>query len=303
MMLYKRSNRKESYSNMNILVTGGTGTVGSRLVPELLNRGAFVRILSRNPDNYHDDNRDVEWVRGDLENPESLANAFKQVDAVFLLLGMAKSETSQGLAAVDAARRAGVSKIVFLSTPMMEHMLHIPHIRSKIEVEEAIKQSGMHYTILRPNNFYQNDNWFREAILKYGVYPQPIGSVGLNRVDVGDIAHAAANALILDGYEGKEYPLNGPEALTGTMIAETYSRHIGSPIQYAGDDLEAWYRQAVASMPEWLAQDYRVMYECFQSYGCLATEQDFASQRELLRREPLSFDAFVQETVTGWNQP
>lgn len=185
---------------------------------------------------------------------------------------------------------------------MHEHMLHIPHIKGKIGIEEAIKQSGIKYTILRPNNFFQNDIWFQEAVMNDGVYPQPLGPVGLHRVDAGDIAYAAANALLLDGYENKEFPLNGPEALTGDAIAETYALHIGKAVRYAGDDLDAWYRQAIKAMPEWLAQDFRVMYEAFQKQGCLGTEQDFMRQRELLLREPRSFDEFVAETVARWKQ-
>ncbi|MFC5468285.1 SDR family oxidoreductase [Cohnella suwonensis] len=285
---------------MKILVIGGTGTVGSQLVSELLSRKASVRILTRDSSKYQHMNRTIDWVQGDLEVPGSFEKAFEQVDAVFLLNGLAQTETSQGIIAVDAARKAGVPKIVYLSVPMHAHMTHIPHIKSKIGVEEAIKQSGMKYTIIRPNNFFQNDNWFREAILQYGIYPQPLGSVGLNRVDVGDIAYAAANALLMGGYEGKEYPLNGPEVLTGEAIAEAYSRHAGTAVRYAGDNLDAWYQQAVTTMPEWLAQDFQVMYAAFQKFGCLGTEQDFIRQQELLQREPRSFDAFVSETVARW---
>jgi len=287
---------------MKILVTGGTGTIGSHLVPELLKRRASVRILSRDPQHSRHRYENVEWAQGNLEAPNSLGQAFEQVDAVFLLLGMSQTETTQGVAAVQAAKQAGVRKIVFLSVPMHEHMLHIPHIKGKIGIEEAIKQSGMAYTILRPNNFFQNDLWLQEAVMQYGVYPMPFGSVGLHRIDAEDIAYAAANALLLDGYENREFPLVGPEALTGETIAETYALHIGRAIQYAGDDLDAWYQQAVHAMPEWLAQDFRVMYEAFQKQGCLGTEQDFMRQRELLLREPRSFDDFVAETVALWNQ-
>lgn len=285
---------------MNVLVIGGTGTVGSQLVSELIDRKASVRILTRDPSKARHTDWNVEWVQGDLEAPDSVARAFAQVDAVFLLNGLSKTETSQGIAAIEAAKKAGVPKVVYLSTPMDEPMLQIPHIRSKIGVEEAIKRSGMNYTILRPNNFFQNDYSFREAIIQYGVYPQPLGSIGLHRVDVSDIAFAAANALLLDGYDGKEYPLYGPEALTGEATAETYSRYTGTPVRYAGDDLDTWYRQAVTMMPEWLAQDFRVMYACFQKHGCLGKEQDFNRQQQLLQREPRSFDAFVAETVACW---
>jgi len=286
---------------MKITVIGGTGTVGSQLVSELLKREASVRILVRDPEKYRQSHSSsIEWFRGDLEAPESLEGAFEGQDAVFLLTSMAQNETSQGITAVTAIKKAGVPKVVLLSAPIPKHMQHIPHIKSKIEIEDALKRSGIAYTILRPNNFYQNDYWFQEAIQTYGVYPQPIGSVGLHRVDVGDIAYAAANALLLSRYAGKEYPLYGPEALTGEVTADIYRRLMGTDVRYAGDDLHAWYGQAIQTMPEWLAHDYRVMYECFQKSGCLGTEYDFAKQRELLLREPRSFEDFVAETVAKW---
>ncbi|CAH2713111.1 NAD(P)H azoreductase [Neobacillus rhizosphaerae] len=285
---------------MNILVIGGTGTVGSQVVLELLSRKASVRILTRNPSKNQHKYMNSEWIKGDLEVPESLEGNFDQLDAVFLLTGMSQTETIQGVTAVKAARKAGVPKIVYLSAPMNESMLHIPHIKSKIGIEEEIKRSGMDYTILRPNNFFQNDYVFRDAILKDGIYPQPLGSVGLNRIDVVDIAYAAANALLLNGYEEKEYPIYGSEVLTGDGIAETYSRHTGTPVRYIGDDLDAWYQLAITMMPQWLAQDFCVMYKSFQSFGCLGTDQDFILQKELLLREPKSFEAFVAETVTRW---
>lgn len=288
---------------MKIMVIGGTGTVGSQLVPELLKREASIRILARDPEKYrHNHSSGIEWFRGDLEAPESLEGAFDGQDAVFLLTSMAQNETSQGIAAVTAAKEARVSKIVLLAAPIAKQMQHIPHIKSKIEIEDAIKRSGIAYTVLRPNNFFQNDYWFQEAIQTYGVYPQPIGSVGLHRVDVGDIAFAAANALLLSGYEGQEYPIYGPEALSGEATADIYRKHMGADVRYAGDDLDAWYAQAIKAMPEWLAHDYRVMYECFQKFGCLGTEQDFMRQRELLLREPRTFEDFVAETVVKWRK-
>ncbi|MGJ7921710.1 SDR family oxidoreductase [Neobacillus sp. LXY-4] len=287
---------------MNILVIGGTGTVGSQVVSELLKRKATVSILTRDPSKITYKHLNSEWIQGDLEVPESLAGTFDQFDAVFLLTSMSQTETSQGVTAVKEARKAGVRKIVYLSAPMYESMLHIPHIKSKIGIEEEIKKSGIDYTILRPNNFFQNDYWFRDAILKEGVYPQPLGSVGLNRIDVGDIAYAAANALLFNGYEGIEYPIYGSQVLTGEAIAETYSRHTGTTVRYIGDDLDSWYQQAIKTMPEWLARDYCVMYECFQRFGCLGTEQDFILQKTLLQREPRSFDDFVADTVARWKK-
>lgn len=213
---------------------------------------------------------------------------------------LSHTETEQAVAAVEAAKKAGVKKIVYLSVPIMEDNKHIPHFKSKIPIEEAIRQSGMAYTLLRPNNFYQNDYWYRDVILGYRIYPQPIGSIGLNRVDARDIAEAAANALLLDGYEGKEYPVVGSEPLTGHSIANIYSRILGEEIRFGGDDLDAWFEQARTVLPEWMAEDLKIMYQYFQYKGMVASERDFELQGEILKREPLSFEAFVAETAAIW---
>ena len=106
-------------------------------------------------------------------------------------------------------------------------------------------------TILRPNNFYQNDYWFKDVLLQHGVYPQPIGDVGLHRVDVRDIAEAAAVALTTSGHEGQTYDLVGPEAHTGESTAQAWARALGRPIVYGGNDLEAWEKQSLQYMPDW----------------------------------------------------
>lgn len=285
---------------MNVLVVGGTGTVGSQVTANLVKRGAGVRVLTRNTDAANRFPGSVSICPGDLETPDTLETAFHQADAVFLLNALSPTETVQGLTAVESAKRAGVKKIVYLSVPMPEDSKHIPHFKSKIPIEEAIRQSGAMYTILRPNNFYQNDYSFREAILSYRIYPQPIGSIGLNRVDVRDIAEAAVNALLLDGYEGKEYPIIGPDPLTGNSIADIYSRILGEEIRYGGDDLDAWFEQARTVLPEWMAKDFKIMYQYFQDKGLVATESDFELQHEILNREPLSFEEFVTEATAQW---
>ena len=105
---------------------------------------------------------------------------------------------------MDAAVAAGIRRIVYLSVHQADKALGIPHFVCKLPIEGVIRASGVEYTILHPNNFYQNDLAMRDAI-RAGVYPQPLGSVGLHRVDVRDIAEAAAIALTEAGHSGKTF--------------------------------------------------------------------------------------------------
>lgn len=285
---------------MKTLVMGGTGTVGSNVVAGLMSKGVNVLCMTRSEDNLKKLPGGVEGRLGDLEKPDSLSAAFKGAEALFLLIAVSQTETEQGLAAVEAARSAGIGKIVYMSVPIPEDSKHIPHFKSKIPIEEAVRKSGIAYTILKPNNFFQNDYWFQEAIMSYGVYPQPIGSKGQNRVDVRDIADAAVNALTTSSHDGREYSLHGPDSLTGEDVAAVFSRHFGREIKYGGDDLDAWSQQAKAMLPEWMVNDFRIMYQYFQDKGFNASEAELARQPEVLGHQPRSFDAFVAELVSAW---
>ncbi|MBK9167602.1 MAG: NmrA family NAD(P)-binding protein [Bryobacterales bacterium] len=281
-----------------ILVTGSTGTVGSAVTQALLAAGHAPRVMLRDPKKPVPAGCTV--VQGDLQRPETLAEAFAGSDTLFLLTALAQDEAEQGLAGVEAAKKAGFRRIVYMTVHALDSALYIPHFGSKKPAVDAIEASGLEYVLLEPNNFYQNDHWFRDAILEYGVYPQPIGSAGLSRVDVRDIADAAVSALTRPLGGDLRCPLVGPDALTGPQVAEVYADLLGKPVVYGGDDLEAWGAQASQMMPEWLVHDLKIMYGHFQEHGLKATEQDLAIQEKYLGHAPRPFAAFAREAVAAW---
>jgi uncharacterized protein YbjT (DUF2867 family) len=282
------------------LVFGGTGTVGSNVVRELVARGEKVRVVSRNSDVTKKVPQGVETVVGDLTNPSTYSAMFAGVDNVFLLNAVTMNELHEGLVGVVESVRANVKKVVYLSVHQADAGVAVPHFAAKVGIERAIKDSGLTYTILRPNNFYQNDYWFQEAISKLGVYPQPYGDVGVSRVDVRDIAEVAAIALTQKGHENKTYNLVGPKPINGNATAEIYGRAIGKKVTYGGNDLEAWEKQALAMMPAWMVWDFKVMFKLFQTKGLLGTENDLQVMTKVLGHAPRSFDAFVTEWVQSW---
>lgn len=283
---------------MKILVTGGTGTVGSEVVLELLRRNADVSVLTRDVTKALPDG--AKAVEGNLLEVESVRRVFNGIDAVFLLNPVSQTEASEALMAITAMRTAGVKRVVYLSVHDVTSAPWLPHFGSKIGVEEAIRQSGMAYTILRPNNFYQNDYWFKDVLLQYGVYPQPLGSAGLSRVDVRDIAEAAAIALTTTGHEGETYDLIGPEVVTGESTARAWSEALGKPITYGGDDLDAWEKVQVSYLPHWMVFDFREMYLHFQQTGLKASQEAIDRQTRMLGHPPRPFAAFAAETAKAW---
>ncbi len=287
---------------MKTLVIAGTGTVGSQIVSRLAERGSEVVVMTREVEKQAALASGVEGLVANLADPPSLQKVFAGVDSVVLIVPVHPDETKHGEFAVRAAKKAGVKKIVYMSVFMPPGSNLIPHFASKIPVEQAIKQSGMAYTILRPNNFFQNDLALRDAILTYGVYPQPIGLIGVNRVDVRDIADLAVLSLTEPRHERKTYNVHGPDKLTGKDVARIYGRHVGSEVNYFGDDLESWAEQVQQILPAWMVHDFRIMYKYFQDQGMPAAEADLVELQKALGRPLRKFDDFVSETVTLWKE-
>lgn len=285
---------------MSILVTGGTGMVGSHLVRELLSRAADVRVLTRDKGKASRLPAEVTAVEGNLQEVATVRRVFDGVDKVFLVNTVSPTESSEAHLALTAMRSAAVKHVVYLSVQHADKAAWLPHFGAKVGVEEGLKASGIPYTILRPNNFNQNDYWLKDAILQHGVYPQPIGDVGVSRVDVRDIAEAAAIALTARGHEGQTYDLVGPDEMTGTRTAAIWSRALGRPVSYAGNDLDAWEKQSLQFMPDWMVYDFRMMFEFFQKNGLKASTEAISRQTRLLGHPPRDFETFAAETAAAW---
>jgi len=284
---------------MSIAAIGGTGTVGSEVVRRLSDRGAPVRVLTRSPDEREGPDG-VEYVAGDLEEKETLSPFMDGAETLYLLTPLHPDERELGRRAVEAAVEADVGYVVFHTVHRVHEIPEAPHFHSKIEIQKDLDDSGIPHALVMPNNYFQNDLWFREPIVEHGVYPQPIGSAGLSRVDVGDIAEITVNALLDRSHAGSEIPAVGPDVLTAEACADILSRHLGRDVAYAGSDLDAWAQQAREMLPDWMVEDFRIMYAHFQTRGLAATPRELELQAEVLGREPRSYDDFAAELAERW---
>lgn len=284
---------------MSTLVIGGTGSVGSRVVKNLLGRGAQVSVLSRNSG----DGRipaGASPVIADLREPNTAQKAFKGIDSVFMLNAAGISETYEGVIGVLLAARAGVKRFVYMSSFQIESTAFLPlGGATKLPIENAVKISGIPFTILRPNNFFQNDLWYRDSIAGKGIYPQQIGLKGMHRVDVGDIAEVATNVLTSAGHEGKTYNIVGLEALTGPSTAASWAKALGRDVRYGGNDTSTYERDH-AFMGSGLVFPYRIFLEFYQEHGLIASAQDIETMQQLLGRSPRSHEAFARDTAREW---
>jgi uncharacterized protein YbjT (DUF2867 family) len=285
---------------MKVLVTGGTGNVGGAVVAELLKRGAKVRVLARKQPDTSRVPAGAEVAIGDLLDPVSLEKAVDGVDKLFLLNAVVTDELTQALIAYGIAKRAALKHVTYLSVFKVEQFRDVPHFASKLAVEGALREFGIPYTVLRPGYYIQNDENLKDALIGPGIYPMPIGDVGIAAVDTRDIAEAAAISLTEDGHEGKTYDLVGPTLISGPGNAAIWSRLLGKEIKYTGHNFDQWEQQMRKSMPNWSAYDLRMMFQGYFDRGFVSTETEVNRITTLLGHAPRSYEAFAAETSQRW---
>ncbi|TYB44911.1 SDR family oxidoreductase [Actinomadura chibensis] len=284
---------------MKVFVTAGTGVVGTALTAELRSREAEVSVLTRDADKAAALPAGVRGVVGDLLDFELVRTEFAAADAVFLNLPVGAEELYQGILAVDAAKRAEVKHLVYLSAQDVETMVTAPYCAGKATIEQALKDSGVPYTIIRRGELMQNDIGAKQ-MLDMGIYGIPFGEIGVSRVDVRDVAEAAAIVLTTPGHLGETYTVTGPEPVTGRFVAETWKRVLDSEVAYVGDDLDSCWQILNQMMPSHIARDIWLMYEHYDHHGHVAAEDDVVRATKLLGHPPRSFTEFAEETAAAW---
>ncbi|KVE77888.1 SDR family oxidoreductase [Burkholderia vietnamiensis] len=282
---------------MTILVTGATGRVGRQVVQQLVERGASVRALVRDPSKA-DFPAAASVVQGDMLDIDSLRNAYSGVRTLFLLNGVAGDEFTQALIALNLARDAGIERVVYLSVLHANRFVDVPHFAVKFGAERMIEQLGFSATILRPAYFMDNERMVRDVIVGHGVYPMPIGGKGVAMVDVRDIAEVAALELIRRNDAPGKLPVEtidlvGPDTLTGEQLAGIWSEILGRPVAYGGDDPSAFENNLATFMPKWMAYEMRLMAQRYVSDGMVPQSGAVERLIEILGRPLHTYRAFA----------
>jgi uncharacterized protein YbjT (DUF2867 family) len=283
-----------------ILITGGTGTVGSVLLEKLVAADANVRALVRTPSKAERIKASgIEAVLGDLDKPETLLAALDGVDKVFLLTSPSERQAELERNVITAARSAGVSHIVKLSAfgagPDTPPLIHNHYL-----IEQEIESAGIPFTHLRPNGFMQNILMSAPTIKEKGLFYGPLGETKVSYVDARDIAAVAAATLTKVGHQGKAYEITGPQALSNKEVAQEFSSVLGKDVQYVDVPLEASRSSMLGlGMNAWLVDRLIGLFEFYRD-GRAAKITDVV--REVTGQEPITFRQFVREHVESFEK-
>ncbi|MER6578357.1 NAD(P)H-binding protein [Nonomuraea sp. NPDC001023] len=206
---------------MRVLVTGATGNVGRHVTAGLVEAHIQVRALTRNPGRARLPGAEV--VQGDLTEPDSVP--FDGVDRMFLF-----PEPSTAKEIVERAKRAGVRRIVVLSSGAVsggfDTTFHPP-------VEQAVQESGLEWTHLRPGEFAANKlSLWGPSIRAERLVRDANPDAAWFPVHERDVADVALKALLEEGHHGQAYDINGPELISLRGQVRAIADALGEEVRF-----------------------------------------------------------------------
>ncbi|GAA2251853.1 MULTISPECIES: SDR family oxidoreductase [Kitasatospora] len=314
---------------LRCLVTGATGYLGGRLVPELLAAGYTVRCLVRDPGRLRDHpwRAQVETATGDVTRPDTLAGAFEGVDLAYYLvhsLGTGPGFEARDRAAAQAfgaaAERAGVRRIVYLgglqpSDVPAERLS--PHLRSRAEVGRILRESGVPTAELRAAVIIGSGSASFE-MLRYLTERLPVMvtpswvDTRIQPIAVRDVLRLLTGAARLPGDVNRTFDIGGPEILTYRQMMDRYARVAGLrrrvivPVPVLTPRLSSHWVGLVTPVPGSLA---RPLVESLR-HEVVCTEHDLARYLPDPPGAPIGFDESVRlalkrirdaEVATRWS--
>lgn len=287
-----------------ILITGSSGTIGSQLVSRLVTKPNIdIKIATRSAHRPSFEGvalgqgTKVESVLFDYDKPDTMRSALTGVDRLFLLTPGVENQVAVASTLVDLAKSLGVKHVVKLSAYGAEIEPGIQLGRWHRAVEKHIEQSGVAWTHLRPNNFFENFiNYYPPQ--KDGNIYLPWGAGACSFVGGNDVADVAANVLTSSGHEGMAYSLTGPDAFTIKQAASAIAEVTGRQVTYV-DIPEVAARNAMVEMglEAWFIESMMELHRANKEGR--ASDVNDAVPR-LLGRKATPFLAFAKQHAAAW---
>ncbi|MFF4243039.1 SDR family oxidoreductase [Streptomyces sp. NPDC001822] len=293
---------------LRCLVTGASGYIGGRLVPELLEAGHRVRCLARSPEKLRDYpwTGDVEVTKGDVTDADSVAAAMRDIDVAYYLVhalaggpGFEKTDREAARVFGEQARAAGVGRIVYLGglTPDDVPARELsPHLRSRAEVGRILLDSGVPTTVLRAAVIIGSGSASFE-MLRYLTERLPVMvtpswvSTRIQPISVRDVLRYLVGSAHMPADVNRAFDIGGPDVLTYRHMMEQYARVAGLrrvilPVPMLSPGLSSIWIGAVTPVPRQLA---RPLAESLR-YEVVCGEHDITQYVPDGPGQPFSFD-------------
>ena len=281
-----------------VLVTGATGNIGRRLIPQLASRPdvtvrALVRSLNHRTPLVA---AGAELVPGCFEDPGMVRRAMQGIDTLVLITPAGPSAVEQASVALAAARDAGVRKIVRISSFNAAYGGPSELTRQHGRTDGEIRSFGLAYTILRASFFMQNLCFLsaRSLVRESRIY-SGTGDGRFSMVDLRDVVDCAEESVMSESADNKTFTLTGAESISFQEIADRLSTMMGRSIGY------------VPVFPEWMEHSVRalghsawygrVMADLSRAYSENWGDVITGDVALITGHQPRSFDRFAREVL------
>jgi NAD(P)H dehydrogenase (quinone) len=284
-------------NKIDVLVTGGTGNVGSRALKSLLaNKTLKVRALVRSP-------AKSQWIadmggelaQGELDDSAAVTRAMEGVQTLALITPAGPHAAEQAGKAIAIAKRAGVQRIVRLSAIKASEDGPTDNTRQHGITERLIRESGMRHVFLRPNYFMQNLLGSLGSILGEGKLYAGMGDAGIALIDARDVGDALAAAVASERFDGLTLELSGPKSIGHGTVAAEIGKALNRTVSYVAVPPEAAGEAVRAfGLDDWTVTvivDYSRAYS--KGFGDFVTD----SVQSLTGRAPRDIGTFAREVM------
>lgn len=281
-----------------ILVTGATGQLGSAIVNNLLLQvsPSEIAVLVRDEEKAKElKSKGVQIRIGDYKNPNSLVNAFKDVEKLILISSNDFNDRiGQHKNAIDAAKKAGVKHIIYTSMSMndIETSPLKPFLADHYETEDYIKNNGFTYTMMQHSLYLDVLPMFiGEQVLETGVF-FPAGEGRVAYASRTDLAEAIAKVALSDKFDNQNLPMTNTENYSYADVAEILTELSGKEVAYVSPTPEVFEQTLKGfNLPEPIIQ---------MSLGFAAGiknndfDKTFPNLEEILGRKPLTLKEYLK---------
>ena len=277
-----------------ILLTGATGKTGSATAKALNEKGITFRALIRNEEKSGDiESLGGEVVIGSIENKEAVDQSMGDVETALILLPNSENQLSLEKQLVDSAKQAGAKRVVKMSSIEATPDATSPIPKLHLESEEYIKQSGLNWTMIKPNFYMQNLLASAGTIKDQGKIFLPMGEGKTGMIDTTDVGKVLAKVLSEDGHESMNHEITGPEILSFNEVAEIFSKGLDKQVDYVDVPLAA-YKETLG---QFLTNQWHLdaVIDLFKGIADGGIEEKTDTYSELMGESPKSLSEFISE--------
>ena len=277
-----------------ILLTGATGKTGSATAIELSNLKVPFRALIRS-----EEKRDEiealggEGIIGSAENRETSDQAMMGIEKLLIILPNCENQLEMEMQLVDSAKAEGVKQIVYMSSVEADEECTSPIPKLHWDTEVYIKDSGLQWTMIKPNFYMQNFIGSAKTIVEQNKFFLPMSEGKTGMIDTRDVGKVIAKVLSEEGHEGQSYQITGPEILSFYDVAEKFSSVLKREVLYIDMPIDA-YKNILS---QFLTNQWHLdsVIDLFGGIAEGGIEYKTDTFEDLIGTPPRSLEDFIEE--------